>query len=129
LQLAPRLPPLGGSLVPGNLEALATAVELQHKVFRFGVPRLEVAKHNRIIFVGNQDKRIIGPKLQFGRFAETGQRHWHPNQLRHSKATEVRQRFGLEAAQVVLGHARADVTQVYAERDTALAVEVTKKIG
>jgi integrase len=55
--------------------------------------------------------------------------HWHPNQLRHSKATEVRQRFGLEAAQVVLGHARADVTQVYAERDTALAAEVMRKIG
>ena len=74
LQLTPRLPSPAGSLVPGNLEALATAVELQHKVFRFGVPRLEVAKHNRIIFVGHQDKRIVGPKLQFGRFAETGQR-------------------------------------------------------
>ena len=54
---------------------------------------------------------------------------WHPNQLRHSKATEIRRHFGLEAAQVVLGHARADVTQVYAERDTALAVEVVRKIG
>ncbi len=55
--------------------------------------------------------------------------HWHANQLRHSRATEVRQKFGLEAAQVLLGHARADVTQVYAERDTALAVEVSRKIG
>ena len=55
--------------------------------------------------------------------------HWHPNQLRHSKATEIRRRFGLEAAQVVLGHAKADVTQVYAERDSALAVEVMKRIG
>ena len=54
---------------------------------------------------------------------------WHPNQLRHTKATEVRQQFGLEAAQVVLGHATADVTQVYAERDTALAVEVMRKLG
>ena len=43
--------------------------------------------------------------------------HWHANQLRHSKATEVRRQFGLEAAQVILGHAKADVTQVYAERD------------
>jgi len=55
--------------------------------------------------------------------------HWHPNQLRHSKATEVRRQFGLEAAQVSLGHAKADVTQVYAERDSALAVEVARKIG
>ena len=55
--------------------------------------------------------------------------HWHPNQLRHSKATEIRRQFGLEAAQVVLGHAKADVPQIYAERDSALAVEVMKRIG
>ena len=55
--------------------------------------------------------------------------HWHANQLRHSKATEIRRQFGLEAAQVILGHAKADVTQVYAERDTTLAVEVMRKLG
>ncbi len=54
---------------------------------------------------------------------------WHPNQLRHTVATEVRARFGLEAAQVVLGHSRADVTQVYAERDLARAREVMREIG
>ena len=55
--------------------------------------------------------------------------HWHANQLRHSKATEVRREFGLEAAQVSLGHAKADVTQVYAERDAKLGREVAMKIG
>ena len=30
--------------------------------------------------------------------------HWHPNQLRHTCATEVRRRFGIEAASAVLGH-------------------------
>jgi integrase len=55
--------------------------------------------------------------------------HWHPNQLRHSAATEIRRVFGLEAAQVALGHSRADVTQVYAERDGRLAAEVAMKIG
>ncbi len=55
--------------------------------------------------------------------------HWHANQLRHSKATEVRREFGLEAAQVSLGHAKADVTQIYAERDARLAIEVARKIG
>ena len=43
--------------------------------------------------------------------------HWHPNQLRHTFATEVRRTHGLEAAQAALGHSKADVTQVYAERD------------
>ena len=34
-----------------------------------------------------------------------------------------------EAAQVVLGHAKADVTQVYAERDQSLAERVARAIG
>lgn len=55
--------------------------------------------------------------------------HWRPNQLRHSAATRIRREYGIEAAQVVLGHARADVTQVYAERNDALAVAVAAKIG
>jgi integrase len=54
---------------------------------------------------------------------------WSPNRLRHNYATMVRKRFGLEAAQVALGHARADVTQVYAERDLSLAEQIAAKIG
>ncbi|MBN9120843.1 MAG: site-specific integrase, partial [Planctomycetes bacterium] len=55
--------------------------------------------------------------------------HWHPNQLRHLFATEVRKEHGLEAAQVLLGHSRADVTQIYAERNEELAASVAAKIG
>jgi site-specific recombinase XerC len=55
--------------------------------------------------------------------------HWHPNQLRHAHATVVRRRLGLEAAQVALGHERADVTQVYAEKNLALAAKVAVEIG
>ena len=54
---------------------------------------------------------------------------WSPNQLRHSAATEIRRRYGLEAAATVLGHAKADVTQIYAERDYALAANVARQIG
>lgn len=54
---------------------------------------------------------------------------WHPNQLRHSRGTEVRKVYGLEAAQVVLGHAQAKVTEVYAESDAALAVRVALETG
>ena len=32
--------------------------------------------------------------------------HWHPLQIRHSRGTEVRRRYGLDAAQAALGHAR-----------------------
>ena len=54
---------------------------------------------------------------------------WSPNRLRHTAATEIRKQFGLEAAQVALGHASADVSQIYAERDLTLAAEVARKIG
>lgn len=43
--------------------------------------------------------------------------HFHPHQMRHSRGTEVRRRYGLEAAQVVLGHARASMTETYAEKN------------
>ena len=56
-------------------------------------------------------------------------RRWSPNQLRHAAATTIRAKYGLEAAQMVLGHAKADVTQIYAERDLARAVEVMREIG
>jgi hypothetical protein len=35
----------------------------------------------------------------------------------------------LEAAQVALGHSQANVTQLYAERNLRLAVEVAQAIG
>ncbi|MEQ8850051.1 site-specific integrase [Botrimarina sp.] len=54
---------------------------------------------------------------------------WSPNRLRHAAATEIRAKFGLEAAQVILGHAGADVTQVYAERDLAKGAEVARRVG
>lgn len=54
---------------------------------------------------------------------------WSPNQLRHAAATEIRRQFGLEAAQIILGHSQADVTQVYAERDLAKGLEVARQIG
>lgn len=54
---------------------------------------------------------------------------WSPNQLRHSYATEVRKQFGLEAAQVMLGHSTCRVTEIYAERDTAKGSLVAKAIG
>ena len=56
-------------------------------------------------------------------------RRCSPNQLRHSAATEIRKRFGLEGSQVVLGHAKADVTQMYAERDYELAARIAKEVG
>jgi len=81
--------------------------------------------------------RVPGDKYTPHAFATAVQRAcraagvlpWHPNQLRHVFATAVRREYGLEAVQVVLGHCRADVTQVYAERDEGLAVRIAAEVG
>ena len=54
---------------------------------------------------------------------------WAPNQLRHTAATEIRKQYGLEAAQLTLGHSFADVTQLYAERDSAKAAAIMRQVG
>jgi integrase len=54
---------------------------------------------------------------------------WSPNRLRHAAATVIRKEFGLEAAQVILGHAAVNVTELYAERDLAKGVEVARMLG
>ena len=54
---------------------------------------------------------------------------WSPNRLRHSAGTEIRRHFGVEAAQVTLGHASCGVTQIYAERDLQKAAEIMRIVG
>jgi integrase len=55
--------------------------------------------------------------------------HWHPHQLRHAKATEIRREFGLDAARAVLGHRSPAITEVYAELDMEAAKRVAAKLG
>lgn len=54
---------------------------------------------------------------------------WTPGQLRHSAATEVRGKFGAEAAQLVLGHQNLSTTEIYAEKDMARYRDIIKEIG
>lgn len=54
---------------------------------------------------------------------------WSPLQLRHTVGTRVRAEHDLEAAQAVLGHARADATQIYAARLDAMAREIAEEAG
>jgi integrase len=54
---------------------------------------------------------------------------WHPHQLRHTAATEIRKRFGIEAAQHVLGRATLSITEIYAEKNSDVARQIAAKIG
>jgi integrase len=64
------------------------------------------------------------------RAAQWREQHcWNPNQLRHSRATAIRERFGVEAAQVVLGHSDPRITQIYAQKNFDLAAKIMQQIG
>jgi integrase len=56
------------------------------------------------------------------------QHRWHPNQLRHSRATELRP-YGLDVVKTVLGHSKVETSQLYAEKDLAAAMELVAKVG
>lgn len=62
--------------------------------------------------------------------AEWRKKHvWHPHQLRHNAATNLRKEFGVEVARIILGHATAFTTEIYAEVDRQQAMDVIGKIG
>ncbi len=54
---------------------------------------------------------------------------WHPHQLRHTAATNIRREFGIETARVILGHHSIGVTEIYAEADRNKACEAMARIG
>jgi integrase len=54
---------------------------------------------------------------------------WHPHQIRHTTATAIRKRFGVEGAAAVLGHESLEVTEVYAQRCEQQALEIAREVG
>jgi integrase len=60
---------------------------------------------------------------------KAGVPEWSPLQLRHTAATAIRARYGVEAAKVILGHTKVETTQIYAERDMGRAQQIMGEIG
>ena len=54
---------------------------------------------------------------------------WHPHQLRHNAATHLRKEYGLEAAQVILGHKTLAATEIYAEKNQDAARKIMAAVG
>ncbi len=72
-----------------------------------------------------KEKKLLGELNAWRR-----SHRFNPHQLRHSAGTHIRRDFGLEAAQLALGHASASITDaVYAERDRGKVIEVMRSIG
>jgi integrase len=60
---------------------------------------------------------------------KAGVEKWSPNQIRHTRGTEIRNQFGLEGAQAALGHSTAKTTQIYAQLDLERAVSIARQVG
>lgn len=106
--------------------------------------------HVREVHIGPQARIILEPFLKavgpndrifpdyrndsYGRAIQrackrAGVPHWHPHQLRHAAATRIRESFGLDGSQVVLGHACAKTTEIYAEKSATLAKKIVEELG
>lgn len=84
----------------------------------------------------HKTKRKPGDRYTVGTYRQAVERgclkagvSWFPHQLRHSRATEIRRTFGLDAARATLGHRSPAITETYAELDEQKAVEVAAKLG
>jgi integrase len=55
--------------------------------------------------------------------------HWHPHQLRHLRALELKREVGLDVARAVLGHRSPVITEHYATLDMATAAQAMAKLG
>lgn len=54
---------------------------------------------------------------------------WTPNQLRHNAATALRAKYGIENAQIPLGHKHTSTTEIYAEKKRQTYVDMMAEVG
>lgn len=88
-------------------------------------------------WVDRQDDRKPGERYLVNSYEQAIERaakrakvpHWTPNQLRHSAATFLRSKYGLDVARAALGHASLETTMIYAEEDLDKAADALKKSG
>lgn len=96
-------------------------------------PLLAKAKPSAWLFHSRQSTSALTVARYRARIVDCCERHglplWGPRNLRHTALTLVRQKYGLEGAQRAGGHASADVTQIYTERDEALARKIANDLG
>ncbi len=54
---------------------------------------------------------------------------WHPHQIRHRTATDLRRECGIDSARAILGHSTVHTTELYAEQDEAKSRDVMRRLG
>lgn len=123
-------------------EAAAAVREAAQVAGRSDADRARAARNKRAAEARKrggraQNRRLPGDRYTPGRLGHAVGRaceraeidHWHPHQLRHAAATELRREIGIEAARVVLGHRSPIMTEVYAEADRKTAAAAMARFG
>jgi integrase len=54
---------------------------------------------------------------------------WSPNRLRHNAGTRIRSEYGIEQARIIMGHASAVTSEIYAEIDHEKSRSIMRKSG
>lgn len=88
------------------------------------------------IFLGRQAQEVIRPFLSLSTdsflFSPIEAEKWRNAERRKNRKspmTDIRKTYGIEAAQIFLGHEEANVTQVYAERDLEVGIRIARELG
>jgi integrase len=123
-------------------EAAAAVREAAQVAGRTDTDRARAARNKRAADARKRggkprNRRLPGERYTPGRLGHAVGRacqradieHWHPHQLRHAAATELRREIGIEAARVVLGHRSPGMAELYAEADREAAAAHMARLG
>ena len=89
------------------------------------LPAELASKHAAVQTLPNAERARVKAAVK-----EHRDRHrWSPNQLRHTRATQLRAKYGIELTRTVLGHSDIGTSEIYAERDLAAAERVMREVG
>ena len=108
----------------------------------YNAQRAEAAKRRRSSKSKRSQRSAAGKRLPRDRYDANAYGHavanaceragipkWAPNRLRHNAGTRIRAAYGIEASRVILGHASAVTSEIYAEMDRNKAREISAKLG
>jgi integrase len=92
------------------------AVSSYYRAIRRGIDRANAKRIKAAAEAGDASKAVLVQP-------------WTPHELRHTRGHEVREKYGLEAVQSVLGHETADAAQIYSARRLELGKRVARETG
>jgi integrase len=95
------------------------------------IPLLQERKGEDFVFQinGKQVSPMQYPRGIAIACKEAGIPVWAPNRIRHTAGTDIREKYGLEVASLMLGHSTVSTSETYAELNYKRMETIAKEIG